>query len=106
MNESKHGSTRNPSEHDNTSDNHVDDILARRHLFCYRPKKDVHEPKGVEDVQRFFIITASEKRSEMKGKRIAENVVDHYLDLVPKGRDEVGRAFPPFWACHVCQLFD
>jgi predicted dithiol-disulfide oxidoreductase (DUF899 family) len=25
------------------------------------------------------------------------NVAYHYLDLVPKGRDEVGHAFPQFW---------
>jgi predicted dithiol-disulfide oxidoreductase (DUF899 family) len=25
------------------------------------------------------------------------NVAYHYLNLVPKGRDEVGHAFPQFW---------
>ncbi len=35
----------------------------------------------------------------MEGEIIAEDVVDHYLDLVPNGRDEVGHEFPPFWAC-------
>jgi predicted dithiol-disulfide oxidoreductase (DUF899 family) len=25
------------------------------------------------------------------------NMAYHYLDLVPKGRDEVGHAFPQFW---------
>ena len=25
------------------------------------------------------------------------NVAYHYLDLVPKGRDEVGHEFPQFW---------
>jgi hypothetical protein len=28
--------------------------------------------KGVEDVRRFSMVTAVEKRSEMKGERIAE----------------------------------
>jgi predicted dithiol-disulfide oxidoreductase (DUF899 family) len=28
------------------------------------------------------------------------NVAYHYLDLVPKGRDDVGHAFPQFWVRH------
>jgi predicted dithiol-disulfide oxidoreductase (DUF899 family) len=27
------------------------------------------------------------------------NVAYHYLDLVPKGRDEAGHEFPQFWVC-------
>ena len=29
--------------------------------FFYRPKKDAQEVKGVEDVRRFFMVTAPEK---------------------------------------------
>jgi hypothetical protein len=62
-----------PSEHDNTIDNHIAEILEQGDIyFFYRPKKDVQEVKGVEDVRSFFMVTAPEKRSEMKGERVAE----------------------------------
>ena len=32
--------------------------------FFYRPKKDTQEVKGVEDVRRFFMVTAPEEKRE------------------------------------------
>ena len=34
--------------------------------FFYRPKKDADEVKGIEDVRRFFMVTAPEKSENTK----------------------------------------
>jgi hypothetical protein len=40
--------------------------------FFYRPKKDAEEVKGVEDVRRFFMITAPEE--EVKEKKEEDRI--------------------------------
>jgi hypothetical protein len=45
-----------------SSDNHEPEILEQGDIyFFYRPKKDAQEVKGIEDVRRFFMVTAPEK---------------------------------------------
>ena len=36
--------------------------------FFYRPKKAVEEVKGIEDVRRFFMVTAPEENSSNKSQ--------------------------------------
>jgi hypothetical protein len=48
---------------DNNTTNPDAEILEQGDIyFFYRPKKDAQEVKGVEDVRRFFMVTAPEKR--------------------------------------------
>jgi hypothetical protein len=63
------GQQENPSE-DNTTTNPDAEILEQGDIyFFYRPKKNAQEVKGVEDVRRFFMVTAPEKRSGRERER-------------------------------------
>jgi hypothetical protein len=43
------------ANNNSTSDNHEPEILEQGDIyFFYRPKKNVEEVKGIEDVRRFF----------------------------------------------------
>src|ERR687886_992034 len=57
------GEQESPSEYDDNTTNSDAEILEQGDIyFFYRPKKDAQEVKGVEDVRRFFMVTAPEKR--------------------------------------------
>src|SRR5919202_5409529 len=57
-------------DNDNITTNPDAEILEQGDIyFFYRPKKDAEEVKGVEDVRRFFMVTAPEKRSGGGEKR-------------------------------------
>jgi hypothetical protein len=48
------------------NDNDEAEILEQGDIyFFYRPKKDVEEVKGIEDVRHFFMVTASEGDSQL-----------------------------------------
>src|SRR5918911_1663233 len=53
-----------PAKDNNTITTNPDaEILEQGDIyFFYRPKKDAQEVKGIEDVRRFFMVTAPEKR--------------------------------------------
>jgi hypothetical protein len=52
----------NANNNGSSSDNHEPEILEQGDIyFFYRPKKDAQEVKGIEDVRRFFMVTAPEK---------------------------------------------
>jgi hypothetical protein len=95
------GQQKSPSE-DNT--NPDAEILEQGDIyFFYRPKKDAQEVKGVEDVRRFFMVTAPEKRRGGEEKN-SSNKGDLYRLFVigKKSLPEVGkteaRASERFWA--------
>ena len=49
----------------NTTTNLEPQVLEQGDIyFFYRPKKDAQEVKGVEDVRRFFMVTAPEEERE------------------------------------------
>jgi hypothetical protein len=51
----------------NNSDNTKPEILEQGDIyFFYRPKKGAEEVKGIEDVRRFFMVTAPEKSENTK----------------------------------------
>jgi len=70
----QHGS---PTKDNNTTINPSPDaeILEQGDIyFFYRPKKDAQEVKGVEDLRRFFMVIAPEKRrAGREGEREEEN---------------------------------
>jgi hypothetical protein len=70
--------------------------------FFYRPKKDAEEVKGVEDIRRFFMVTAPE--SSRGDKKNSNNKSDLYRLFVigkkslPEVRKSEARASEKFWA--------
>ena len=97
------GQQKSPSE-DNT--NPDAEILEQGDIyFFYRPKKDAEEVKGVEDVRRFFMVTAPEKRS---GGGEERNSSDNKSDLyrlfiigkksLPEVRKTEARVSERYWA--------
>jgi hypothetical protein len=51
--------------------NHADiEILEYGDIyFFYRPKKNSEEVKGIEDIRRFFMVTAPEETGKKKTER-------------------------------------
>src|ERR671936_1793266 len=70
--------------------------------FFYRPKKDAQEVKGVEDVRRFFMVTAPEE--EVKGQENNNNKSPSYRLFVigkkslPEIRKTEARSSERYWA--------
>jgi hypothetical protein len=70
--------------------------------FFYRPKKDTKQVKGLEDIRRFFMVTAPEKRSRVE--KNSSNKSDLYRLFVigkkslPEVRKTEARASERFWA--------
>jgi hypothetical protein len=93
---------------DNTTTNSNAEILEQGDIyFFYRPKKDAEEVKGVEDVRRFFMVTAPEKRSgggEEEEKNSSYNKSDLYRLFVigkkslPEVRKTEARVSERYWA--------
>ena len=65
-----------PAKDNNTITTNPDaEILEQGDIyFFYRPKKDAQEVKGIEDVRRFFMVTAPEKRREGGAKEEQEDL--------------------------------
>jgi hypothetical protein len=102
------GQQKSPAE-DNTTTNHPDaEILEQGDIyFFYRPKKGAEQVKGVEDVRRFFMITAPEKRSGgeegEEGKKSDSKSELYRLFVIgkkslPEVRKTEARASERFWA--------
>jgi hypothetical protein len=71
--------------------------------FFYRPKKDAQEVKGVEDVRRFFMVTAPEK--EVKEQQENNNNKNQLYRLfvigkksLPEIRKTEARSSERYWA--------
>jgi hypothetical protein len=104
------GQQKSPAEDNTTTTNHPDaEILEQGDIyFFYRPKKGAGQVKGVEDVRRFFMITAPEKRSGGEGKgeegKNSNNKSGLYRLFVigkkslPEVRKTEARASERFWA--------
>ena len=62
----------NANNNGSSSDNHEPEILEQGDIyFFYRPKKDAQEVKGIEDVRRFFMVTAPEKSENKRLTKIS-----------------------------------
>src|SRR5919198_4650802 len=104
------GQQKSPAEDNTTTTNHPDaEILEQGDIyFFYRPKKGAEQVKGVEDVRRFFMITAPEKRSGGEGEgeegKNSNNKSGLYRLFVigkkslPEVRKTEARASERFWA--------
>ena len=72
--------------------------------FFYRPKKDAQEVKGVEDVRRFFMVTAPEKEVKEQQENNNNNKNQLYRLFVigkkslPEIRKTEARSSERYWA--------
>ncbi len=84
------------------SDNTKPEILEQGDIyFFYRPKKDAEEVKGIEDVRRFFMVTAPEKSENTKesgGKNQFYRLFVIGKKSLPEIRKSEARASERYWA--------
>jgi hypothetical protein len=98
------GQQENQAKDDNNINNTNPDadILEQGDIyFFYRPKKDTKQVKGLEDIRRFFMVTAPERSGEEKN---SSNKSDLYRLFVigkkslPEVRKTEARASERYWA--------
>ena len=69
--------------------------------FFYRPKKDAEEVKGIEDVRRFFMVTAPEKSENTKENSNKNQFYRLFVigkKSLPEIRKSEARASERYWA--------
>jgi hypothetical protein len=80
----------------NSANNSAPEILEHGDIyFFYRPKKGAKEVKGIEDIRRFFMVTAPEK-SENKNQFYRLFVIGK--KSLPEIRKSEARASERYWA--------
>ena len=84
----------------NNNDNTQSEILEQGDIyFFYRPKKGAEEVKGIEDVRRFFMVTAPEEEEENNNKR--SRLYRLFIigkKSLPEVRKTEARASERYWA--------
>src|SRR2546423_6952561 len=81
-----------------SSDNPKSDILEQGDIyFFYRPKKGAEEVKGIEDVRRFFMVTAPEEQENDSKSRLYRLFIIGKKSL-PEIRETEARASERYWA--------
>src|SRR5919198_4272589 len=66
--------------------------------FFYRPKKDAQEVKGIEDVRRFFMVTAPEEEREQNDKSQLYRLFVIRKKSLPEIRKTEARSSERYWA--------
>src|SRR5919198_5166240 len=66
--------------------------------FFYRPKKEAQEVKGVEDVRRFFMVTAPEEKREQNDKSQLYRLFVIGKKSLPEIRKTEARSSERYWA--------
>ena len=92
------GQQESSSKDNTTTTNHPDaEILEQEDIyFFYRPKKGAEQVKGVEDVRRFFMVTAPEEANSNKNQLYRLFVIGK--KSLPEVRKTEARASERFWA--------
>jgi hypothetical protein len=85
---------------DNNRSNTEPEVLEQGDIyFFYRPKKGAEEVKGIEDVRRFFMVTAPEKsESKENGKNQLYRLFIIGKKSLPEVRKSEARASERYWA--------
>src|SRR6476469_7824494 len=90
----------NSNNKNNYNDNTQSEILEQGDIyFFYRPKKGAEEVKGIEDVRRFFMVTAPEEEEENNNKR--SRLYRLFIigkKSLPEVRKTEARASERYWA--------
>src|SRR5437773_1652876 len=66
--------------------------------FFYRPKKGAEEVKGIEDVRRFFMVTAPEEENNKNKKSHLYRLFVIGKKSLPEVRKSEARASERYWA--------
>ena len=86
------------SNNNNNNDNTQSEILEQGDIyFFYRPKKGAEEVKGIEDVRRFFMVTAPEEEENNNKSRLYRLFIVGKKSL-PEVRKTEARASERYWA--------
>jgi hypothetical protein len=81
------------------NDNNEAAILEQGDIyFFYRPKKDAQEVKGIEDVRRFFMVTAPEKENREDNKSQLYRLFVIGKKSLPEVRKTEAKASERYWA--------
>jgi hypothetical protein len=85
---------------DNNRSNTEPEVLEQGDIyFFYSPKKGAEEVKGIEDVRRFFMVTAPEKsESKENGKNQLYRLFIIGKKSLPEVRKSEARASERYWA--------
>src|SRR5919199_2047751 len=85
-------------EEEQVNDNNEAEILEQGDIyFFYRPRKGAEEVKGIEDVRRFFMVTAPEQDNHNNKRPLYRLFVIGKKSL-PEVRETEARASERYWA--------
>jgi hypothetical protein len=88
----------NSNNKNNNNDTNQSEILEQGDIyFFYRPKKGAEEVKGIEDVRRFFMVTAPEEEENNNKSRLYRLFIIGKKSL-PEVRKTEARASERYWA--------
>jgi hypothetical protein len=97
---SQQNQVKDNSNNKNSNDKNRSEILEQGDIyFFYRPKKGAEEVKGIEDVRRFFMVTAPEEEEENNNKR--SRLYRLFIigkKSLPEVRKTEARASERYWA--------
>src|SRR5919205_1654671 len=94
---SQQNQVKDNSNNKNSNDKNQSEILEQGDIyFFYRPKKGAEEVKGIEDVRRFFMVTAPEQDTNNKSPLYRLFVIGK--KSLPEVRETEARASERYWA--------
>ena len=86
----------------NNNDNLEPEVLEQGDIyFFYRPKKDAEQVKGIEDIRRFFMVTAPERTENTKENSDKSQFYRLFVigkKSLPEIRKTEARASERYWA--------
>jgi hypothetical protein len=95
---SQQNQVKDNSNNKNSNDKNQSEILEQGDIyFFYRPKKGAEEVKGIEDVRRFFMVTAPEEEENNNKSRLYRLFIIGKKSL-PEVRKTEARASERYWA--------
>jgi hypothetical protein len=98
MNQQNQVKNNNNNNNNNNNDNTQSEILEQGDIyFFYRPKKGAEEVKGIEDIRRFFMVTAPEQEENNNKSRLYRLFIVGKKSL-PEVRKTEARASERYWA--------
>ena len=82
----------------NNNDNRTEILEQGDIYFFYRPKKGAEEVRGIEDVRRFFMVTAPEEQENNSKKNRLYRLFIIGKKSLPEIRETEARASEKYWA--------
>ena len=89
----------NNNNNNNNNDNTQSEILEQGDIyFLYRPKKGAEEVKGIENIRRFFMVTAPEEEENSNKRSRLYRLFIIGKKSLPEVRKTEARASERYWA--------